>query len=472
MRVILLTILLASLSSFGGDNDFVFRFSSNYLSDFFPVGNNLLNFRSCDGSSEWVSVTFSDRYQTAYFEAREAGRFEDRKSVTFTVFYDGSNVFGQTVMEPKTYRFLCQWDEDGPIEEDVEYSASLLYDEEGFYSPGEDRDKWIFEPKCQGYCFEVSAAEDFLLKADQGSFELNEPVALLPGEGSPPFSKRLYVTNAILDRILNFRISRPENSEAKDIRYSFSLKPVRPLVLVHGIRSSPTWHKDPESSFGDLKLKACSYGGFPPCLVFDFPWNSKNGCIKDYCGGKGSEHHLYGFADKACGNWKLKPVFFAHSMGGLLFFEQMKNRGFAKFVDGAIFAGSPFCGSDIANVLLQTTPGWILKEGGDIIDQTRTTDGNLRLLSRGTKSIAERLKNLGAGLPVLFLVGQATENVITGFGDKRVNASSASLFNTLSFLNEDHLILNMEHGELVEIPLPPTKDYEEVCRKIKTMLEH
>ena len=476
MRTIaFIILLLASLSSLGEDRDLVYRFNSQYTSDHFTVGNNLLNFQNCSGSSDWISVSFSERYQTIYFHAAQPTNIEDRKSVMFTVDYAGSNVFGHVVSEPKSYRFLCQWDDEGTIEIDKRYSASLLAEKPGFvnaFLEDQDRDKWIFTPEKQGYCFEVTATNDFVLEARQGSLEFDEPVKVVFPQPNNLFSKRLYITNAVPNRPIDLIVSRPENSEAETIAYTFSLRPIRPLVLIHGIRSEPTWHGSPETAFGELKEKACRYAGFPPCIVFDFPWDSDRGSIRDYCGGKGSEHNLYGFAYKRCGSWELKPLFFAHSMGGLLFFEQMKNRDFRETAGGAIFAGSPFCGSDIANVLLQSDIGRKAKVGADLIGKTKTTSENFRLLARGTKSIPERLKAVDADLPVLFLVGGRLEDLITGRGDTRVNVSSASLYNTLSFSDEKHVIVNMEHGELIDITLPPGRSHENFCVKLQEMMEH
>ena len=476
MRTIaFIILLLASLPSLGEDLDFAYRFNSNYTSDHFTVGNNLLNFQNCSGSSDWISVSFSERYQSVFFHVAQPATIEDRKSVIFTVNYAGSNVFGHAVSEPKSYRFLCQWDDAGSIEKDKKYSASLLAEEPGFanfFVEAQDRDKWIFTPEKQGYCLEVTATNDFILEARQDSFGFSEPVDVIFPQNRKLFSKRLYITNAVPDRPIDFIVSRPENAEAETISYTFSLRPIRPIVLIHGIRSEPTWHGAPETSFGELKEKACRYAGFPPCMVFDFPWDSEQGSIKDFCGGKDSDFHLYGFAYKRCGSWELKPLFFAHSMGGLLFIEQMKTRGFRETAGGAIFAGSPFCGSDIANVLLQSDIGRKAKLGADLIGKTKTTTENFRLLARGSKSIPERLKAVDADLPVLFLVGGRLDNVITGRGDTRVNVSSASLYNTLSFSNEKHVIVNMEHGELIDVALPPERKHENFCVKLKEMMEH
>lgn len=476
MRIILLIFLvLITLPSLGDDYDYIFRFNSQHTSDRFIVGNNLLNFHDCSGSSDWVSVSFTENYQSVLFFVKQPETLQNRKSVMFTINYYGSNVFEHVVMEPRIYRFICQWDDEGFVNEDEDCSASLLRNYEGFISlslDGDDMDKWVFIPQKQGYCFEVTATNDFLLEARQNGNEFGEPERIISSQNDNLFSKRLYVTNAVLGRPIDFIVSRPETSENETIGYRFSLRPVRPLVLVHGIRSSPTWHGDHNTSFGDLKAKASIYGDFPPCIVFDFPWNSNKGSITDYCGDKSSEFNLYGFSHKRCGDWKLKPVFFTHSMGGLLLIEQMKNREFRGAVDGAIFAGSPFCGSDIANAVLQTDIGRKLKIGADLLNKTQTTIENFKLLARGSKSISERLKKIDTGFPVLFLIGGFTNDKITGRGDKRVNISSSSLYNTLLFPGEDHLVVNMEHGELVDIALPPESKYYGICKKIKSILEH
>lgn len=434
-----------------------------------------MNFRQCSGSSDWVSVSFNENHQSIDFRAKQPTTIENRSSAMFTVKYDGSNVFEHVVMEPKTYRFLCQWDDEGIIEQDKNYSASLLNVKDGFISLGledGDSDKWVFTPQKQGLCLEVTATNDFVLEARQGSIDFGEPENVIFSRNKNLFSKRLYVTNAILGRPLDFIVSRPENAAAETISYKFSLRPARPLVLIHGIRSEPTWHGSKETSFGDLKEKACRYEPFPPCLAFDFPWNSNQGSIKDYCGGKGSEFTLYGFTDKRCGDWELKPLFFTHSMGGLLLVEQMKNSEFSEAVAGAVFAGSPFCGSDIANVLLQSDIGRKAKAGADLINKVKTTTENFKLLARGSKSISERLKAVKTNFPVLFLVGGRLDNRITGRGDERVNISSSALFNTLSFSDEDHVITGMEHGELVDITLPPGSGHRVFCNKLQEMMEH
>lgn len=467
--------LFASFLSFGGENDYILRFSSRNVDEHFAVGNNLLNFHQCRGSSEWVSVSFSENHLTFDFHAKLPTTREDRPSVLFTIDYLGSNVFEHVVMEPKTYRFLCQWDDEGIIEQDKNYSASLLNVKDGFISLGledGDSDKWVFTPQKQGLCLEVTATNDFVLEARQGSIDFGEPENVIFSRNKNLFSKRLYVTNAILGRPLDFIVSRPENAAAETINYKFSLRPARPLVLIHGIRSEPTWHGSKETSFGDLKEKACRYEPFPPCLAFDFPWNSNQGSIKDYCGGKGSEFTLYGFTDKRCGDWELKPLFFTHSMGGLLLVEQMKNSEFSEAVAGAVFAGSPFCGSDIANILLQSDIGRKAKAGADLINKVKTTTENFKLLARGSKSISERLKAVKTNFPVLFLVGGRLDNRITGRGDERVNISSSALFNTLSFSDEDHVITGMEHGELVDITLPPGSGHRVFCNKLQEMMEH
>ena len=476
MRIVVFILLLSfSFFSFGEENDYIFRFSSRNVNEHFTVGNNLLNFRQCSGSSDWVSVSFNENHQSIDFRAKQPTTIENLSSAMFTVKYDGSNVFEHVVMEPKTYRFLCQWDDEGIIEQDKNYSASLLNVKDGFISLGledGDSDKWVFTPQKQGLCLEVTATNDFVLEARQGSIDFGEPENVIFSRNKNLFSKRLYVTNAILGRPLDFIVSRPENAAAETISYKFSLRPARPLVLIHGIRSEPTWHGSKETSFGDLKEKACRYEPFPPCLAFDFPWNSNQGSIKDYCGGKGSEFTLYGFTDKRCGDWELKPLFFTHSMGGLLLVEQMKNSEFSEAVAGAVFAGSPFCGSDIANVLLQSDIGRKAKAGADLINKVKTTTENFKLLARGSKSISERLKAVKTNFPVLFLVGGRLDNRITGRGDDRVNISSSALFNTLSFSDEDHVITGMEHGELVDITLPPGSGHRVFCNKLQEMMEH
>ncbi|MBR5901373.1 hypothetical protein IKZ40_03405, partial [bacterium] len=233
-----------------------------------------------------------------------------------------------------------------------------------------------------------------------------------------------------------------------------------------------TSSSDPESAFGEFKKKAFKYKEFPPVMVFDFPWDSNRGSILDYCGKINESRTLYGFAHGKCGGWKLKPVFFTHSMGGLLLLEQMKEEGFRAFAQALIFGGSPFCGSDLANLLCFKKTGQALKQAGRVLDKVKTTDRNLKLLTRGSSEIWERLRKLPTELKTLFIVGDGKDAHYTGIGDGTVNVSSASLKNSAPWPDSEILNVDLEHGEIVEINFPPRTKHLQIINKIKTILEH
>jgi len=453
-----------------GEYDHILRFSSRQTEDYFIVGNNLLNFESVQGRSDWIDLSFREGSQTVLFRAKSAETIEDRPDALFSIFYAGSNSFGRVVMESRTYNFLCQWDEEGPLEEDREYSASLLSRKEGFSDPGEDSDVFSFKPSKQGYCLEVSASNDFLVSARQEGLFWDEASEIFYDAERAVAAKRLYLTNAFLGKDISFSISRPPGEPERRTYYRFSLRPIRPLVLVHGIRSSPVSPADRATSFGEIREKAPRYGLFPPLLVFDFPWDSDKGSISDYCGRQ--EGSLGAFAADKCRDWKLKPVFFAHSMGGLLVLEQLRDRDFFSSAGGFIFAGSPFCGSDLANFFLFSAKGKVIKKSLGLLNKVRTTDANIRLLARGSRKIWERLKNFRRPLRTLFLVGYQNEDAATGRGDTVVNISSAGLPKSLEWAEPEQLVLYMQHNELVDIDLPPSDKYGRLCRKLCEILEH
>ena len=470
MRILIL--IFFALSALAGEYDNILRFSSRLTEDRYPVANNLLNFREVKGESDWLDLSLTEGNGTVVFRAKTPTVYEDRPDALFSVRYDGSNSFGTVVMEARTYNFLCQWDDYGALEADKDCSASLLAEKEGYAGLGEDVDYWSFIPKKQGWCLEVTASNDFSLSAKQGGLSWNEPVNVCFEADRATVSKRLYITNSVLDANVVFTVARCERSGEERIFYKFSLRPIRPLILVHGIRSSPMDAADPNSSFGDMRTRASSYGGFPPLAVFDFPWNSNRGSILSYRGKKEERATLYGYSDGKCGNWALKPVFFAHSMGGLLLLEQARDKNFHSFMGGAVFAGSPFCGSDLANYLLCTTPGRIVKAGANVLNKVRTTDKNLALLARGSDKVWQRLKNLRPFPNTLFLAGYQNGDDLVGRGDSVVNVSSAALPVSVSWPEAGILPLYMEHGEMVGIDLPPSAKHRGTCEKINNVLEH
>lgn len=470
MRILIL--IFFALSALAGEYDNILRFSSRLTEDRYPVANNLLNFREVKGESDWLDLSLTEGNGTVVFRAKTPTVYEDRPDALFSVCYDGSNSFGTVVMEARTYNFLCQWDDYGTLEADKDCSASLLAEKEGYIGLGEDTDDWSFVPKKQGWCLEVTASNDFSLSAKQGGLNWDKPVNVFFEADRATVSKRLYITNAVLDANVVFTVARSEESGEERIFYKFSLRPIRPLVLVHGIRSSPLDAKDPYTSFGDMRAKASSYGGFPPTMVFDFPWDSNHESILSYRGKKEARGTLYGYSDGKCGNWALKPVFFAHSMGGLLLLEQARDKNFHSFMGGAVFAGSPFCGSDLANYLLCTTPGRIVKAGANVLNKVRTTDKNLALLARGSDKVWQRLKNLRPFPNTLFLAGYQNGDDLVGRGDSVVNVSSAALPVSVSWPEAGILPLYMEHGEMVGIDLPPSAKHRGTCEKINNVLEH
>ena len=152
--------------------------------------------------------------------------------------------------------------------------------------------------------------------------------------------------------------------------------------------------------------------------------------------------------------------------------EQLKEEGFRAFAQALIFGGSPFCGSDLANYLCFKKAGKALKLAGQALNKVKTTDKNLRLLTRGSLKIWERLKDLPVELKALFRAGDGKSSRLTGTGDGTVNVSSASLKNSAPWPNSEILNVDLDHGEIVEINFPPQTKHLKIIKKIKTILEH
>lgn len=471
-----LSVLLcaAALSAYADPSGFdhILRFDRIVITNQFPVSNNLLNYHSCENQSDWVTVLREPDDLHLVFIARKTAEYKNRPDAEIKILYHGSNSFGQAVSADRTYRFLCQWDDCGELEENKHSPGTVSKTPEDYDGPLADEDTWFFTPLKQAYCLEFSSSNDLKVVASQnGGRRWSNAVDVIEGRVTDAIRKRMYLTNLTLNSRLNFKITNPAEDQEQNVPYDLRLRPVRPLVLVHGIRSSPTDSSDPKSSFGDLAGKAFRYGDLPPALVFDFPWDSDKGCIYDYCGGSGDGRALFGFAFKRCGNWKLKPVFFTHSMGGLLLLEQLKNNGFKNFAEGLIFGGTPFCGSDLANYLYFKKAGNALHKIGSALNKIRTTEMNLLLLNRGTSWIWKRLEKIPVDLRALFITGDQINAYPVGLGDDTVNISSASLHNTLSWPASDHLDVGLDHGGITEIALPPGRAHVPILNKLKEMLE-
>ena len=106
------------------------------------------------------------------------------------------------------------------------------------------------------------------------------------------------------------------------------------------------------------------------------------------------------------------------------------------------------------------------------MNKVRTTDKNLLLLIRGASWVWQRLQEAPSDIRSVFIVGDQNDTYPVGKGDGTVNLSSASLYNTLNWPSEDHLNVDLDHGEITEINIPPTGAHALILNKIKALLEH
>ena len=142
-----------------------------------------------------------------------------------------------------------------------------------------------------------------------------------------------------------------------DTKYKVRVLKARPVILVHGINSSPKSSSDPDTTFEHMRDCLGYFKEVAPCICYDFPWDSSQPH-----NGKGFEHYvginssisdsLYEFVDERYdlhGDYKVNILL--HSMGGFIVRYQLDYSEFANMVNQVLFINSPQYGSDLANFI-------------------------------------------------------------------------------------------------------------------------
>lgn len=394
---------------------------------------------------------------------------------------------------------VCFWDETadekGENEDLVKFCKKLEFDckTDGvlFESPNastRDEDVYYLTTNGKsGFCFEVEGSDalDYEVSFDQGSWKSIKKIQLLNKNGNDiPNHFRLYVTNKIDGVQYSFlRIKRNNSSAHSSISYSITPKKVRPLLLVHGIRSEPTYARknyivddededeDDMIAFYFIYKEVSSWEEFNPVIPFPFPWNSYLGSYESYCTGGNSLNTFY--KNKA-ETWYLGPVIMAHSMGGLLSVKQIQlNSTFASLLYGLVCLGSPFCGSDLGN----STVG-ISHYFSSLID---TSSDNIIYLSRGSSYVLSRMSSFPDIIKTLpykeFIYSEISNDLLSplcyfsGEGDGIVSYCSSNVGETLQWQNCNGKKSKLNHLDMHKLVLKKHNgEYRIIYDSLKNLL--
>ena len=484
MRLTLLLLFLPLLlfAEEGELNRFVFRFSEKYLTNNFTHVNNLRNFESLKGEADWITVEPGEDNFHFNFIARPPDLLmKRRQDAEFEISFGGSNIEERVIMDGFQAKILCQWDETRDLKFDQVCEGALSrtpteYDFYHDFGPNmNDKDDFFFDPVYSAFCLELLTKDKLILTVTRSTgYTQSNSVEIIKKNGTKDGSLRLYVTNVLANTRYLCRVSTKPENLTSELTYSLTLKKVRPLVLVHGIRSHPSDSSDKVTTFPGIMEGLPSYEEFEPALPLDFPWNDRRGTLSTYCGGKTMKGTLFAYCQKRCGNWGLKPVILAHSAGGLLVAEQLRSKGFLEMLDGLIFVGCPFFGSDWPYLLKYN--GNLFKEKRDefVRDLVHTSVPNLDLLARGTSkrwNFLTALEKIPDSVRTSFFIGEKNSIFnISALGDKRVNVSSANLKDSFQMKKAQSTTTNQEHSEIKEISFPPTSSYLALFKELQRLI--
>lgn len=431
---------------------------------------------------QWVSVSFDisswfiANAQLAISSGMEAG-FDNIGPIEG---FDDENQ-GQRIYWPEDGgHIICQWDIENyqEIHEDIKVHGRLLrtlnnyFDENGQESPF-DVTYYCFTPNESAYCFEFDEGDDVNIAIHTSSnifdeTNYNVPIKVCKNTNDNDTNiKRAYKVDFTPSINYYIKIYGNYNYDyySENHSYAFTVKKVKPIILVHGIGASPVSTNDFDTTFGKIPEEFPIISELSPKIIFDFPWNAKSGSYTKYCGDDSTS--LFHFVEQKCNYITKKPIMFVHSMGGLLTLRQMENKhAFLTKMDSFAFFGTPFCGSDAAQ--------------HDIIGKLFASEENLRLLRRGTNHIWDLLDNIpdaffrnhnslyfiGTDPWILYLIiyygGTSCDGV--------VKEASADLPGTLLIKNFDVNHVDLNHIKIKKLILPYKNDYKNIYDKIKEKL--
>lgn len=356
----------------------------------------------------------------------------------------------------KTFEVIFQWDQRNEINihENQIYKASILKnyvrnDDPVFLY---DEDIYCFTPSFGAYCLEFDENSNVKLAISSNGvnyveYEIKDTVKTF--QTTTDKFRRAYKIDFKKNHKYYIKIHgdyTDPNYFNNQHNYSFTIKEIKPVILVHGINSHPIDNgTDNETTFGELKEKLSLVPEIKPTWVFDFPWNAGNGLYTRYCGGASDSGTIHHYLEEKCEPFDAKPVIMAHSMGGMLVLKQTEiDNSFTSKVDDFIFFATPFCGSDDADNL---GAGWF------------ASSENIKRLQRGTQytwDLMRSAKNSFANHNKLFFCGTA---------DWVVDVCSSDLPNILDISGESHKC-DKGHIMIKRFSFPCDNEHQKMFNKI------
>ena len=450
------------------------RFDLNHMIDDVTIHSSV----NLD-NDDWITINKDENM--FYFIADNDNENLENK---FLVSYSGTWPTPEAHQDPHTFQYepqmngyiYCQWDVTNgtPVEADQTITNRILRSYEGIQMDN-DVDIYTFLPTNSVYCIEMPVNSRVTMSIDLNmsdfsniSFECTTNVH----NCSQGFTKRCYKDDWIIGEKYYIKLycSNSNDYYEADQNYIFTIRNVQPVVLIHGINSHPTFPGDPETAFLEIKRVLPHADDLRPIVFFDFPWNPKNTKYDQYIGENNLDKNiLYGYIYDILINYKLKPIVFSHSMGGILTVCQIEEReSIVSLIRNYVFFGTPFCGSDAASYPFA---GFFSNTSSDNIDRLR----------RGTKDVWVFMSKI----PTSFLNSYSTffigtDNILRGkdYGiswhknggkdcDGVVSISSANLSGTMHRSNE-RIKVNYNHTEMKELVFPLSGDYLDIYNKLKS----
>lgn len=326
------------------------------------------------------------------------------------------------------FEVIFQWDQRDNIDinADQQITANILqnYERTGGYAFQDDEDIFCFTPTQGAYCLEFDENSNVKLAISYDGntyteYEIKDTVKTF--QSTTLKYKRAYKIDWEKHHKYYIKIHGDYSSANyfnSSHNYSFTIKEVKPVILVHGINANPTYEGDPGSTFGELREKLSLVPEIKPTWVFDFPWDAGNGLYTKYCGNASDNGTIHKYLEDKCEPFDAKPVIMAHSMGGMLVLMQTEiDNSFISKVDDIIFFDTPFCGSDKADY-------WI---AGPL-----ASSENIKRLQRGTQYTWDLMENVTGSF------ANHKKLFFSGTADWVVEVCSSDLPNILDISGESH----------------------------------
>ena len=398
---------------------------------------------------QWVSISGCSQWRT--FTATETNNFAQ-----YPDYQIGGVFVRDYLLATETFEIIFQWDQVDNINiiTGKTYKASIL---RNYVRHGDpvflyDEDIYCFTPSQGAYCLEFDENSNVKLAISYDGntyteYEIKDTVKTF--QSTTLKYKRAYKIDWEKHHKYYIKILGDYSSANyfnSSHNYSFAIKEVKPVILVHGINSHPIDNgMDNDTAFGELREKLSLVPEIKPTWVFDFPWDAGNGLYTRYCGSDSSNGTIHKYLEDKCEPFDEKPIIMAHSMGGMLVLKQTKIDGsFISKVDDIIFFATPFCGSDDADNL-----------GAGLLASSE----NIKRLQRGTQYTWDLMENVTGSF------ANHKKLFFYGIYDWVVDVCSSDLPNILDISGESHKC-KKGHIMIKRFTFPCDDEHEKMFNKI------